>query len=478
MTSSDSSQDWQLARKTLLRWQTDPSLFVRQTLKVTPEAWQDDALKAVATHNRVAIRSGHRVGKTAFLSWVIIWFMATRFPVKIPCTANTASQVHDVLWAELAKWHRRLVPELQAQFEHKADRYELKAAPNESFAVARTARKEQPEAFQGFHSDNLLFIADEASGIDEAIFEATQGVMAGRSARTLLTGNPTRNNGFFFQAFNRSRALWHPIHVPCSASTQVDPAYIRDMATQYGEHNDIYRVRVLGEFPKQSSLQFIGNDLVDEAKAREPVVGLQDPFVIGVDVARFGDDQTVICFRKGRDARTHPPVKLRGADTMLVAGRVAEEYQRYRADAVFVDGGGLGAGVVDRLRQMRVPVIEIQFGGKADRHSIGTGVDTASYANKRAEMWGNMRDWLKGGSIPDDPELAADLTGVEYGFNVRNEIQLERKEDMKKRGLASPDNGDALALTFAYPVMPNAHAGGAHAPASNVMSDYDPLAAA
>ena len=181
---------------------------------------------------------------------------------------------------------------------------------------------------------------------------------------------------------------------------------------------------------------------------------LSDPFVMGVDVARFGDDRSVIVLRRGRDARSVSWIKLTGADTMTVAAKVAEIAQQYRPDAIFIDGGGPGGGVVDRLRQLQHSVFDVQFGGKADHSHIGQD-GAIVYANKRAEMWGAMRAWLAGGMIPDDRELLADLTGVEYGYALRegrDAIILEKKEDMKKRGLASPDLADALALTFAYPV--------------------------
>lgn len=428
--------------------------------------------------DRLAIRSGHGVGKSTLLAWAILWFMATRFPAKIPCTANTAAQLYDVLWAELAKWHRRMLPELAEMFEWKGERFELRASPNESFAVARTARKEQPEAFQGFHSENLLLIADEASGVDNAIFEAGGGAMSTKGAKTILASNPTRNDGFFFEAFNgKARHLWTPFHVPCSASQYADPKYAADIELQYGKDSDYYRVRVMGNFPIASEMQFIPITIVDEAMVREPMPFMTDPLILGVDVARFGDDQSVICPRKGRDARTLPWKRFRNVDTMTLASAVAELYSSWRADAVFVDGGGVGGGVVDRLRQLSVPVVEVQFGGKADRIAVGTGAESAAYANKRAEMWGGMRDWLKGGAIPDDAQLKADMIGTQYGFDNKNQIILERKEDMKKRGLASPDLADALAITFAYSAQPHQHAGylGAGGSVPTVRSEYDPF---
>lgn len=210
-------------------------------------------------------------------------------------------------------------------------------------------------------------------------------------------------------------------------------------------------------------MQFIGIDLVLEAMEREMPTRSSpfEPFIIGVDVARFGDDASCIAFRKGRDARTLEPILLRNIDTMQLASRVADAFQQYHADAVFVDGGGVGGGVVDRLRQLRVPVFDIQFGGKSDRTDLEEGLRAA---NKRSEIWHSLKKWLDIGCLPTEGPLRQqyrdELTGPEYGFNVRDEIQLERKEDMKKRGLSSPDLADALALTFAYPVMPSIYSGG------------------
>jgi hypothetical protein len=197
---------------------------------------------------------------------------------------------------------------------------------------------------------------------------------------------------------------------------------------------------------------------------------------MGVDVARFGEDATIICFRIGRDARSIPAIALRGVDTMTVAARVVEEARRHRIDTIFVDGGGVGGGVVDRLRFLRAPVAEVQFGGKPDRSSA-TQDGAIVYANKRAEMWGNLREWLAGGMIENNPDLLSDLTGVEYGYVLRegrDAIQLEKKEDMRKRGLASPDRADSLALTFTYPVASSDHTRIMRTGANHV-SEYDPF---
>jgi hypothetical protein len=460
-----SSDPWREMRPTFLRWRKDLRIFVREALSVTPEPWQDECLAALSVHDRIALRSGHGVGKTSVLSWIVLGWLLTRFPAKIPCTAPTAHQLEDVLWGEIGKWYRTLHPFLQGLLELKRDRIELTAVPTQSFAVARTARREQPEAFQGFHAENLLFIADEASGIDDLIFEVGEGAMSTPKAKTILAGNPTRISGYFFEAFNRRRSFWHVMHVPCQRSGRVDPEYIERMAQTYGPESDIYRVRVLGEFPRAEVNQFIAPDIVEGCLHYTAEGFDTQPVVLGVDVARFGDDKTVIRLRQGR--KVGRAWKYRGKDTMETAALVADLVQEHKPQAVFVDGGGVGGGVVDRLKQLVSRRLIIEVNGGSEAH------DPVTYFNKRAEMWGRMRDYLKAGAqLPNDRELTDDLSGPEYGFSAKQQIQLERKEDMKRRGLASPDDGDALALTFAEliikrgpdfgppPIWPSGHSPG------------------
>jgi hypothetical protein len=264
-------------------------------------------------------------------------------------------------------------------------------------------------------------------------------------------GNPTRNTGKFYECFGSQRHRWSTRQID-SRSVQVSSkSLIAQWVDDYGEDSDFVRVRVRGVFPRASSMQFIPRDIVDEAMSKEMPhhAVVKRTAVVGVDVARFGDDQSVIRTRIGRDARSWEPMRFRGMDTMQLAARVVEHVSTLRKAGfhvvVFVDGGGVGGGVVDRLRQLAIDVIEVQFGGAAD--------DARKYANKRAEMWGRMRDWLKEGAyLAKDEALASDLTGVEYSFTARDSILLEPKEAMKRRGMSSPDDADALAVTFAQPV--------------------------
>ena len=324
-----------------------------------------------------------------------------------------------------------------------------------------TCREENSEAFAGLHAANStpFFIFDEASAIPDVIWDVAEGGMTDGEPIWLAFGNPTRNTGRFRECFGKFRHRWVTRQIDSRNAKLPNKAQIAEWVKDYGEDSDFVRVRVRGVFPRAGSMQFIGSDLVDWAAdaSHDVHTDLSDPVVFGVDVARFGDDSTVICIRRGRDARSIPWVVLRNADTMTVAARIVDLAAIHRPDAIFVDGGGVGGGVVDRLRYLAQPVYEVQFGGKADRGQAAQE-GAVAYANKRAEIWGMMRDWLAGGIIPNTPELVSDLPAVEYGYVMKDgkdAIQLEKKADKKKRGLASPDHADALALTFAYPVAPH-----------------------
>ena len=343
--------------------------------------------------------------------------------------------------------------------------------------------EENTEAFAGLHNKGrrVILTFDEASAIADKIWEVSEGALTDEDTEIiwLAFGNPTRNTGRFRECFGRFRHRWDHGHIDSRLVEGTNKAQLEQWVRDYGEDSDFVRVRVKGVFPHAGSMQFISSALVEAAaRADRDVPRVRDePLIMGVDVARFGDDASVIRFRRGRDGRSIPPIKLRGADTMELAARIADESTRHRVDAIFIAGGGVGGGVVDRCRQIGLNVTDVQFGAKSDRAPIGQD-RPIGYANKRAEIWGNTREWLRGGAIDNDPELIADLTGVEYGYVLRDgrdAIQLERKEDMKRRGLASPNDGDALALTFAYPVLAPS-AARLRRPGRFFRSDYDPYA--
>lgn len=439
-----------------------------------PDTWQADILGAIrdglltpGQAIQIAVASGHGPGKSAMVAWLILWAVTTMPDTRGVVTANTETQLRTKTWAEVAKWHRL---SLWAHwFELTATAIFSRSSDHEKTwridAIPWSERN--TEAFAGLHNAGrrILVLFDEASAIPDIIWETTEGALTDTDTQIiwLVAGNPTRNTGRFRECFGRFRHRWINRQVDSRTARLTNKTQIEQWVRDYGEDSDFVRVRVRGAFPRAGSMQFISAELVEAAMSseRHPESSIMDALVMGVDVARFGDDQTVILFRRGRDARQIPVLKLRGADTMVVAAKVAELADLHQPDAIFVDGGGLGAGVIDRLTMLRYPVFEIHFGGKPDRGQAGQE-GAVAYGNKGAEMWGLMREWLRGGMLEYDPEMLADLTGREYSYALkegREAIVLEKKEHMKERGLGSPDNADALALTFAHPVAKSDHSG-------------------
>lgn len=459
-----------------------------------PDDWQKETLELIGERVRggagvseavqIATASGHGIGKSALVAWVILWAISTFEDTRGVVTANTESQLRTKTWAELSKWHRRCLPGLLFECTATAI-YSRDPKHEKTWRIDAVPWSERnTEAFAGLHNQDkrVVLIFDEASAIPDIIWETAEGALTDENTELfwLVFGNPTRNSGRFRECFGRFKHRWVTRQIDSRTARMTNKAQLEQWIRDYGEDSDFARIRVRGVFPRAGSTQFIGSDLVDGAMSeeREPRASIYDPLVLGVDVARFGDDESVIFIRKGRDGRTHAPLKRRGIDTMQLASLVSEQAAFYKADAVFVDGGGIGGGVVDRLRQLRVPnIFDVQFGGVSDRGM--PGAEQTRYANKSAEMWGWMREWLKGGTLPeDDQDLRSQLEGREYGYVLLQGLEavaLEKKADMKKRGLSSPDIADALALTFAYHVNRSQLAG--HAAAGNtprVQSEYDP----
>ena len=419
-----------------------------------PDKWQAEILRDLGNGSltpekaiQIAVASGHGIGKTALIAWIILWFISTRINPQIVCTANTKTQLETKTWRELAKWHSLLKYESHRDmFDWTATKFYFTEMPATWCANAIPWSKEKSEAFAGTHEENVLILFDEASLIDDVIWEVTEGAMTTPGAMWVAFGNPTRNTGRFRECFGKFRHRWITRQIDSRTAAMTNKTQIDQWIQDYGEDSDFVRVRVKGQFPRASSMQFIPVDLVDAAMVRtyHEYDYAHAPKIIGVDIARFGDDQTVIQKRQGLSA--WKPMKYRELDNMTVVGIVAQEIQSFKPDAVFIDQGA-GTGVIDRLRQLGYDIIEVPFGSASS---------SKKYFNKRCEMWGLMKDWLiQGGSLPPDDDMRNDLIGPEYGFSSSDAIQLERKEDMKKRGLASPDCGDALALTFAHPVHLN-----------------------
>ncbi len=437
------------ASEKILQWKQDPNQYVTEVFGVTPEPWQAEALTALAGHGRVSVRSGHGVGKSALDAWCVLWYMNTHYPCKIPCTAPTSHQLKDVLWAELAKWHRRMPEALRKEFAIKASDQDLRmyltAAPEESFASGRTGRKDNPEALQGFHSENILFILDEASGIDDIVFQVAEGALSTPDAKVLMTANPTRTSGYFYDSHHKMRERWHTMRVSCADSTQVSPAYLEDMALKYGVDSNIYRVRVLGEFPTADDDVLIPLDLAMSAVDRD-VAPIEVMPVWGLDVARFGNCRTALAKRRG-NTLMRPIQSWHKRDLMEVAGLVLHEYENTPSTEmpaeILVDSVGIGAGVVDRMKELGLPVRGINVG------ETPSGKDR--FMRLRDELWWRAREWFETRTcaIPEDDELIGQLSTLRYKISSSGKIQIERKEELLSRGVNSPDEADAFVLTMA-----------------------------
>ena len=427
-------------------YRADPVLFVKEVLGVEPDEWQKDFLTAVASGERkISIRSGHGVGKSTTASWAMLWFLLTRYPVKVVVTAPTSAQLYDALFAELKRWVKELPQPIQDLLDVKQERIELKASATEAFISARTSRAEQPEALQGVHSDNVMLVADEASGVPEAVFEAAAGSMSGHNALTILLGNPVRSSGFFFDTHNRLKDEWWTKRVSCIDSARVSKEYVDDMKSRYGEESNAYRIRVLGEFPKSDDDTIIPMDLLESAKHRDTRAYEDAPIIWGLDVARFGSDSSVLCKRQSNVV--HTLERWRNLDLMQLTGAVVAQYEacdhKNRPAEILVDSIGLGAGVVDRLRELKLPARGINV---SESPAMG-----ATYLNLRAELWHKAKAWLekRDCKIPNNEDLIGELATVRYTFTSNGKIKIESKDDIRRRGLKSPDMADAFVLTFA-----------------------------
>lgn len=436
-------------------------------------AWQSDICNVIGDHLknpetrfkplRMATASGHGIGKSSLVSMLIDWGLSTCVDTKIVVTANTENQLRTKTWPEVIKWFRNSINSHWFGTTATAVMSVEDSHVSTWRADAIAWSENNTEAFAGLHNQGkrLVLIFDEASSISDKVWEVAEGAMTDANTEIiwLVFGNPTMNTGRFRECFGKFKHRWVTRQIDSRTVEGTNKEQMQSWVDDYGEDSDFVRIRVRGEFPRSGNLQFISSEDVEAARKRQPTANLYDPCVMGVDVARYGSDSSVICIRRGRDASSVRWVIMRGVDTMTLASRIVEMSNLHHSDVIFVDEGGVGGGVVDRLRQLRKSVIGVQFGGAADR-TQDTISGSVHYANKRAEMWGYMRDWLKGGAIPDDPDLAQDLTGVQYGHVFKNgheTIILEKKADMMKRGLASPDRGDALALTFAYHVEKSDH---------------------
>ena len=433
--------------------------FCEYAYAESPRVWQRKILALIGEHLsdpttrhtplRIAVSSGHGIGKSAEVGMIVEWGMSTCEDCKIIVTANTGTQLATKTVPEVHKWFSRSIN--AHWWELKATSITIRDA--EHAKLWRTDfipwSSNNTEAFAGAHNKGkrIIVVFDEASAIEDPVWEVAEGALTDEDTEIiwLAFGNPTQNTGRFRECFGRFKHRWHTFQIDSREVEGTNKAQIDKWIEDYGEDSDFVRVRVRGEFPRAGSSQFIASDTVAEARKYKAGGFAGLPKVLSVDVARFGDDQTVVGTRQGRKACIL--AKYRGLDTVQVAERTIEWMGKEQPDATVIDGDGLGAGVIDQIR----------FRGFGQRlfefHGGIAANDAAAYFNRSAECWGAMRDWLAAGAeIPDDPELGSQLESRQYGFSNKGQIQLEKKVDMKSRGLESPDIADMLAMTFSVKV--------------------------
>lgn len=433
-----------------------------------PRAWQKKILLEIADHIKenkarvargelptvyqLAVSSGRGIGKSALVGWISLWMMSCILGGTTIIAANTEDQLKSKTWAEIGKWHAMMINthwfdklsiELRpAPWFRDALSKQLKLDATYYYAQGQLWSEENPDAFAGAHNYNgMCVIYDEASGIVKPIWTVTKGFFTEPTVYRFwfAFSNPRRNTGAFYECFHALRDFWRRLSIDSRTVEGTDPAVYQSIIDENGEDSDAARVEVKGEFPRQSDDQFISREIVDEAINRKLEQDDYAALIMGVDPARKGSASTVIRFRQGRNGRVLPPVILKGKDNMAVANRCAELITEFEPDAVCIDTGN-GTGIIDRLREMGYKVFEVWFGGESA---------DPQYANKRTEIWAQMKDWLPGGCIDGHEDLKFDLTNIEKRFQKNSDkIRLETKEEMEARHIPSPDHGDALACTF------------------------------
>lgn len=449
--------DWVVQK--LREWREHALLFVKDCIQATPTDQQADGLVKFPKTKRMTIRSGHGTGKDAFASWIILWFEVTRAYAKTVCTAPTARQLGDILWSEVSKWLRQSI--LEDMFVIQKDKIFHKESQREWWVKAvspsvKASKEDQAETLAGFHADHLLIVVDEASGVPDPVFIPLEGAMTQEDNRVLLIGNMTKNAGYFYDSHYHPTISeqWTKLHWDSRKSSNVSNSMVDYFRKKYGEDSNVFRIRVAGEAPLESertliplswSQQCIGNDTVVENE--------EDPLYLGVDVARYGEDSSIILPR--RSMVIHPWESFQGMNTIVFGGFIKQTFTELEADGIAMDEIGVGAGVTDWLQKH-------DFG----QHVFGVNVATKSsdlgrYDRLRDELWIRVRDncqnaaynfpditvTMGGASIHLGEELCNELAQPTYEFNAHGGFIVESKRKMKERGLMSPNIADALCLT-------------------------------
>ena len=427
--------------RNLIKSKDDPVWFATNFFSIELEEYQKEVLTAISKTNKVAWRSGHGVGKTTVAAITAIWYLLTRPYSKIITTASSWRQVAKVLWPEIHKWLRNANWDLIGKPTNMEKlKLEISLGPD-WFASGQAS--DVPEKLEGFHADYMLYIVDEAKIVPKGTFESIEGALtSGKEAKMLVISTPPPEMaGYFYEVFSRKRLGFEIFHTSAVDSKRVNPEWVEARREEWGVDSPVYQTRVLGEFAESGEDNLIPLKWIESAVGRVVKDGTVD---IGVDVARFGSDKTVIATRSGQrlvDLDTYSK-----EDTMKTTGRVIAAIKKHGPESVKVDVIGIGAGVVDRLLEQDQEVDGVNVAEKAD--------DSEKFLNRRAELYWGLRERFQQGdvSIPDDEGLIGELANIKYEFTSRGQIKIEAKEKMKKRGMKSPDMADAVMLAFAKDV--------------------------
>lgn len=445
-------------------YRKNPVVFAKEVLLFEPDEWQRAALMDLAANPKVAIKSGQGVGKTGLEAVALLWFLCCYPYPRIVATAPTKQQLHDVLWSEVSKWISKS-PLLSKILKWTKTYIYMVGNEKRWFAVARTATK--PENMQGFHEDNMLFIVDEASGVADPIMEAVLGTLSGKNNKLLLCGNPTRTSGTFYDAFHADRSLYKNHTVSSADSPRTNKQNIESLIRKYGRGSNVVLVRVFGEFPEQEDDVFIMLSLVEHCTMLDLSEDISMKRIsFGVDVARYGNDETVIAQNVG--GKITLPVSFRGQSLMTTVGKIVwqykkviKEYPAYQGNLyVNIDDCGLGGGVTDRLEEVKIEeklnrmvIVPVNASAKVPEDIIEDGNAKIKacdkYENMTTYLWGTVKDlmMMEEISLENDNEMVGQFSCRKYRLTSRGKIILESKEEMKKRGIASPDRADAVALS-------------------------------
>lgn len=423
--------------------------FVKEQLNVDPTQKQNKIISDIESNRRVAVKAGHGTGKTAIAAWSLIWFLVTRPFARIPCTSNKEDQIKERLWPEVTKWLRG--SPLRKWITIQRTRINMKGYPEDWFAKIEAAS--DPENLAGYHAKYLLYIIDEAAGLEDEFAAVINGAVTTEGAKVFMIGNPTKRSGYFYDSFAKNSDRWATHTISGRNCPLVSDQWVKEMEEEWGKNSDVVRIRVDGKFPKSESDNYVSTELVEKS-FNTVIRRTNGPKILGVDVARYGDDEIVFFGSQGRKQLEMETFQKQA--TTEVSGRIIHWVRQKGYQVVNVDVGNMGAGVIDEAREkaekynLNCRIFEIGFGQKPPNKQAHM-----HHKDMTAFMWHNIKSMMKdevGIDLIADEKLKEQLTNRKYSFDSSGRLKLESKEKMKERGVGSPDRADGCVLSYFNPL--------------------------